>query len=396
MPENNVFSTGHIWCAIPAFNNKDTVQAVALGCRQYLEHVIVIDDGSTDCDIKALLRNTDIIVLRHDKNLGKGRALRTALSFIEKKGGEFMLAIDADGQHYPEGILDFIPLLQDDVAAIIVGRRNFNQKQVPFNSRFGRKFSNLWIKLETGIGIHDSQSGFRAYPVRYISKMKLNGNYYDFEVEILARAVWAGLKLKEVPVNVFYPEARLRVSSFHPFIDNLRISLMHARLIGRRLVPLPYPRVVPLENKNIQMDIISHPIKLLKRLLKENSTPLDLAVSSGVAIFLGVLPLVSVHMLVIMYVTSRLHLNKIMALAIQNLCMPPFVPIACIELGFFLRYGRWLTDISWKTTFGSIPQRLWEWFLGSLILAPIMAISVAIIVYVISRRIQKRTVGYAK
>ncbi|MCX5714397.1 MAG: DUF2062 domain-containing protein [Candidatus Omnitrophica bacterium] len=227
-------------------------------------------------------------------------------------------------------------------------------------------------------------------------RIKLYGNYYDFEIEILTRAAWAGLKFEEVSINVFYPESTLRVSSFHPIIDNLRISLMHARLIGRRLLPLPYPRVVPLVNKKPVIDTLIHPAKLLKTLLKENSTPLDLAVSSGVAIFLGVLPLVSVHILVIVYVTSRLHLNKIMALAIQNLCMPPFVPIACIELGFFLRYGRWLTDISWKTTFGSIPDRLWEWLLGSFILAPIMAISVAIIVYFVSLAIQKRTVRYAQ
>ena len=109
MPENNISPTGHIWCAIPVFNNKDTVKEVALGCRKYLEHIIVIDDGSTDCDIKQMFSNTDVIVLRHDKNLGKGRALRTALSFIKEKRGEFMLAIDADGQHYPDDIKSFIP-----------------------------------------------------------------------------------------------------------------------------------------------------------------------------------------------------------------------------------------------------------------------------------------------
>ena len=385
MPENNAFLTAHIWCAIPAFNNKDTVKAVALECRQYLEHVIVIDDGSTDCDIGKLLSSTDIIVLRHDKNLGKGQALRTALDFILKNNGEFMLAIDADGQHYPEDLLKFIPLLQNDDAAIFVGSRNFDQAQIPSRSRFGQKFSNFWLKLETGIRISDSQSGFRAYPARYISKIRLDGNHYDFEIEILTRAVWAGLKLKEVPIRVFYPEAKLRVSSFHPFLDNLRISLMHTRLVGRRFMPLPYPRVVPLENKKIRMELFMHPVKLLKTLLQENATPLDLAVSSGVGIFLGVLPLVSVHMLAIIYVTSRLHLNRIMALAIQNLCMPPFVPVACIELGYFMRYGRWLTDISWATTFGSISERLWEWLLGSLIVAPIMAIFVAIIVYFTSR-----------
>ena len=389
MPENNVFPTGHIWCAIPVFNNKDTVKAVALGCRRYLEHVIVIDDGSTDCDIKQIFCGTDITVLRHDKNLGKGRALRTALSFIEKSGGEFMLALDGDGQHYPEDIKSFVPLLQNDDAAIIVGCRNFNQEQVPAHSRFGREFSNFWLKLETGIGILDSQSGFRAYPVKYISQIKLDGNYYDFEIEILTRAAWAGLKLKEVPVNVFYPQASSRVSNFHPFIDNLRISLMHARLIGRRFMPWPYPRVVPGDNKKIALDIFRHPVKLLKALLKDNSTPLYLAVSSGVGIFLGALPLVAVHMVVIIYVTTRLHLNKIMALAVQNLCMPPFVPVACIELGHYMLHGAWFKEVSFNVIFGQLKERLWEWLLGSLIVAPVMAIIVSIIVFYTALAINK-------
>jgi glycosyltransferase involved in cell wall biosynthesis len=396
MSQVNPIDKSRIWVVIPTFNNKDTVFDVARKCRQCLEHVLVVDDGSTDTDVEKLFSGTDIAVLRHARNLGKGMAIRTALEHIHKQDAEFMLTIDADGQHDPEDIERFIPLLRQDNSAIIVGARNFNSPHIPQKSRFGRAFSNFWLKLETGIDIFDSQSGFRAYPVKYLSKIKTDGNYYDFEMEILTRAVWAGLKLEEVPVNVFYPQARSRVSSFHPFIDNLRISLMHARLIGRRFIPLPYPRVVPKDFKKFAMGIFRHPIKLLKTLLKDNSTPLDLAVSSGVAIFLGVLPLVSVHMLVIVYVTSRLHLNKIMALAIQNLCMPPFVPIACIELGHFMRYGRWLTDISWKTTFGSIPERLWEWLLGSLIFAPIMAISVAIIVYFISRAIQKRIVRYAR
>jgi uncharacterized protein (DUF2062 family) len=195
---------------------------------------------------------------------------------------------------------------------------------------------------------------------------------------------------------VFYPKREARVSSFHPLIDNLRISLMHTRLLGRRLLPLVYPRVVPIEKKYIPLDMLKHPIGLLKTLLRDDVTPLGLGVSAGIGIFLGTLPLVSAHALVIIYVTSRLHINKIMALAIQNLCMPPFVPLACIELGHFMRYGKWLTGISWKIVFGAIPERLWEWFLGSLIIAPVLALIIGLAVYLAARRMQKKTTLYAK
>lgn len=383
-----------IWGVIPTFNNKDTVFDVACKCRERLRNVCVVDDGSTDVDVENLFLGTDIIVLKHMKNLGKGIAIRTALEYLSKKGAEYMITIDADGQHHPEDIERFIPLLSQDCCAIIVGVRDFNSPNIPGRSRFGRAFSNFWLRLETGQSIDDSQSGFRTYPVKYLSLMKTDGRHYDFEVEVLTRAAWSGLELKQVPINVFYPPAKMRVSSFRPFLDNLRIALMHSRLVGRRLLPLPYPRLIRREIPESTISLLKHPVKLLKVLLKENATPLGLAVSAGVGMFLGVLPLVSVHILVVIYVTSRLYLNKIMALGVQNLCMPPFIPGACIELGHFMLYKRWLTDITLKTIFGEIPKRLWEWLLGSLVLAPVLGIIVGVTVFFVSRAIQKNSELY--
>lgn len=396
MPNNSSPLNSEIWCVIPTFNNCTTIKEVALGCRKYLEHVLVVDDGSTDANIQELLQGTDIRVLKHAKNLGKGAAIRTALDFTQKQGGRFLLTIDADGQHYPEDINKFIQQISNNDPSIIIGCRDFNQKSIPRKSQIGRAFSNFWLRLETGVAIEDSQSGFRLYPVEYIAKIKTRGNYYDFETEILTCASWAGIKLKEVPINVFYPKAALRISSFHPIRDNLRISLMHIRLLGRRLLPLPYPKVIPQPEKSARINILLHPVQLLKSLLNENASPWGLATSAGIGMFLGVLPIVSLHILTVLYVASRLHLNKVMALSVQNLCMPPFVPVACIELGHFILYGKWLTEVSWQVIFGSIPQRLWEWFLGSLILAPLLALIVSTITFLTSRAIQRKTHKHAK
>jgi glycosyltransferase involved in cell wall biosynthesis len=385
-----------IWCVIPVFNNKSTLRKIAQGCRERLRNVLVVDDGSTDCNVNIELSGLDVTILKHQRNRGKGYAIRTALDFVLRQGAEFMITIDADGQHYPQDLDKFIPVVTDNQDSIIIGCRDFSQTNIPPKSKFGRSFSNFWIGLETGVFLKDSQSGFRAYPVEHLSKMKLRGNHYDFEAEVLARGVWAGLKLKEIPVNVYYPEAKHRVSSFRPFLDNLRISLMHSRLIGRRLLPFPYPKLVKAQKASAKIQILRHPVRLLKQLLEENNTPLGLAVAAGVGMFLGVLPLVSVHLLTIVYVTSRLHLNKIMALAIQNLCTPPFVPIACIELGHFMRSGEWLTGVSVGAIFSSIPEFLWEWFLGSLILAPLLAVIIAVIVYFIGLHIQNNKANYAE
>jgi len=383
-----------IWAVIPVFNNKYTVFDVASECRKLIEHVLVVDDGSTDTDVKRIFSGTDIAVIRHAQNLGKGMALRTALEHLHKNNAKFMITIDADGQHSPGDIERFIPLIAQDDGAIIVGSRDFRSLNIPGKSRFGRAFSNFWLQLETGRLIDDSQSGFRAYPVEYISRMKVYGRRFDFEIEVLARGAWSGLELKQVPVKVFYPPDALRVSSFRPVMDNLRITLMHMRLIGRRLLPLPYPQLIKPASAQNKLNIIVHPVKLIKFLLRENATPLGLAVSAGLGIFLGVLPLISVHILTTIYVASRLHLNKIMAVAIQNLCMPPLVPVACIELGHFMLYKCWLADITYKTVFKEIPQRLYEWLLGSLILAPVLAVIIGGAVFFAAAKIKKGILAY--
>ena len=390
MKHNNPLFTEHIWCVLPVFNNKDTVKEVALSCRSYLQHILVVDDGSTDTDVSSLFADTDVIVLGHEKNLGKGKAILTALKYIKAQGGRFMITIDADGQHYPQDLKKFIPLLQEDETNIIIGCRRLQGKHVPRKSHFGKKVANFWLHVETGVSIEDCQSGFRAYPVQYLSQMKLTGSHYDFETEVLARAVWAGLHLKTIEVDAWYPEPQSRISHFKPFIDNMRISCMHTRLVGRCLLPFPHRKLVHEASEKIDLSVLRSPLKLLKMLLKDNASPSGLAISASVGILLAVLPLISIHTLVIIYVTARLHLNKVMAIIMQNLCIPPFVPVACIELGYYMRHGRWLTDVSMDVIFKQFPDRLWEWLLGSLIIAPVLAIIVGISVFFTAKALQNR------
>lgn len=379
-----------IWCVIPVFNNKDTVYDVAIACRAKMPHVLVVDDGSTDCDISDMFAQEDISVLKHDTNQGKGVAILTALQFVHKQAGTHIITIDADGQHYPDDIDSFIHAIEKDGESLIVGVRKFEQDTIPHSSRIGRMIANFWMLVETGITMRDCQSGFRAYPVDILLALSLHGAHYDFETEVISRAAWAGLTIHEVEIGVWYPLKEKRVSHFHPFKDNFRISCMHTRLVGRRILPVPHKKLVQKKTKKIDLHILKHPITLLKKLLHENATPLGLATSAGVGIILAVLPLLSVHTIAIIYVTTRLHLNKIMAISIQHICMPPLVPLICIELGYYMRYGHWLTDISIDAVFGHIHLRLFDWFIGSLIVAPILAILVAGVVFLAATHLQKK------
>jgi len=371
-----------VWCVIPVYNNAGTLREVAEQCRERMDRVLVVDDGSTDAAAATLLDGLDLAVIRHDTNRGKGAALLTAAHHVGDRGGTHMITIDADAQHSPDDLPAFLAAIEEDSDAVIVGSRDFSHPSVPGSSRFGRAFSNFWLRLETGISLPDTQSGFRVYPVRHLLRLGLRGQRYDFEVEALTRAAWAGLPLRSVPVRVWYPDRREdRVSSFRPFVDNHRIALTHTRLVLRRLLPWPHRKLV---KRSERWRLLLHPREFMAALMKEHATPSGLAAAAAVGVFLGVLPLISCHMLVVLFVATRLNLNKVMALGIQNLCMPPFVPLACIELGYYMRHGAWLTRATKQTIVYEAPERLLEWLLASLLLAPLLAAIAAIVVYLLA------------
>jgi hypothetical protein len=108
---------------------------------------------------------------------------------------------------------------------------------VPWTSRAGRRFSGFWIWASGGPVLSDSQSGFRVYPIAETLALPTRSRRYEFEVEVLVRARWAGLPIREVPVSVAYDPPGGRVSHFHPWRDLGRNSVTFTRLIMERLIP---------------------------------------------------------------------------------------------------------------------------------------------------------------
>ncbi|MBN2591439.1 MAG: DUF2062 domain-containing protein [Sedimentisphaerales bacterium] len=375
-------------CVIPVYNNQATVRQVALDCRKYVENVLVVDDGSTDVDIVQLFSETDIEVIRHDENRGKGQALLTGLKAAEYRKADWMLIVDADGQHKAEDIPKFLALMQGKPEKIIIGARDFTVENIPDSSRFGRLFSNFWVKRETGVSLSDSQSGFRAYPVDMLTNMNLSACYFDFEIEVLVKALWHGLKVQEVPIKPWYAPREERVTRFDPWKDNLRLTWMHTRLIGRRLSLWPYKKLVRKPVSGFGK-LFRNPKSFLSHLFKENSTPIEIAVAAGLGVILATLPLIWTHIIIVLYVTTRLSLNRIIALSVQILCPRQIVPLACIELGHFIRNGSWLDSAKTEAVLNNFHHHLGNWFLGSLIITPILGILIGFLTYYLANQILK-------
>ena len=218
-------------CVIPVYNNAGTIFQVVERVQRFTRHILLIDDGSTDVDLAKHYRNSDVEVIRHPKNLGKGAALRTALNILQKRQICYMLTLDADGQHYPEDIPLFYDVIRKSNCTLAVGCRDFQQPNVPLKSKKGRSFSNYWIARETGLDIEDTQSGFRLYPVAPLASLNYIAKRYNFETEILTKAAWQGIPICNIAVRTFYPPASERVSHFRLFRDNILIAAMHLYLL---------------------------------------------------------------------------------------------------------------------------------------------------------------------
>lgn len=384
------YALTRVLLVIPLFNHGDTVRQVVEQALVTGYPVLVVDDGSTDDGIESLLElSCEVIKLPH--NRGKGEAIKAGARFASEKGYEAILTIDADGQHNPAEA----PLLVSEAQKgpwpkVVIGARKMVQETVPGSSHFGKKFSNFWVRLESGHELEDTQSGMRLYPVKELLALKLGRSRYDFEIEVLVKLLWGGVAVTSVPVSVHYPPAQERISHFDKFRDNVRLSLLHTSLVARRLVPLPHQRLVEREKTQLKENLkIGNPLKTLGKLCRENSSPFWLAVAVWFGIFLGALPLIACHTVAIIYVAYRLHFNKVAAVAASQFCMPPVVPALCIEVGYFMRTGTFLLDLSWERWLLEVHQRLWEWFLGSLIVGPILGAIGGVLMYTVARRYQR-------
>lgn len=384
----------NILIVIPVYNHGSTLPTIVEACLATGYDVLVVDDGSDD-NCLSKISELQCLTLRFDQNKGKGVALLQGARKAAELGCDTIITIDADGQHSPADI----PLLVDkarncEVVSLVIGSRQMIQKTVPKSSHFGRSFSNFWVRLECGMELPDTQSGYRLYPVRELLQLNLTRCRYDFEIETIVKLAWAGVDITSVPVMVHYPPPDKRVSHFHKVKDNLRLTWLHSQLLFRRLLPWPHKRLIEKEplRKQVSETIHKNPFKTLGKMCREHSSPLWLAMAVWLGIFIGALPLLAAHTIVILYIAHRFHLNKVAAVAASQLCMPPVVPVICIQTGYYLRNGVFLLDLSWKKWLLEIHERLWEWLIGSLLIGPVLGLIVGSVVYWMAARVQNQNV----
>lgn len=358
---------------IPTYNNAATIALVIHSVLAYTPNVLVINDGSTDDTRKIIAEIPNIYTVNYEPNRGKGWALCTGFKKAIELSYQYAITIDSDGQHFANDLAVFIKKLQDAGPALIMGARNMSTAEnVPGKSSFGNKFSNFWYKVETGIELPDTQTGYRLYPLEPISKMRFFTKKYEFEIEVIVRLAWAGVKVVSVPITVYYPPAEERISHFRPFKDFSRISVVNTVLV---LITFLYikPRDAFrffFKNKNWKQDF-------KKLLTNPNETDLTKANSVAFGGFMGIVPVWGFQLLAGIPLAHFMRLNKTLFIIAANISLPPLVPFI-----IFLSYkmgkpwmGERAVDISFNKQLTL--QKMWlnieQYIYGSLTLAVIVA-----------------------
>lgn len=306
---------------VPTYNNDASLARILDETLQYTGQVIVVDDGSTDDTGSILSGYADIDILRLPENRGKGYALRTAFNHAIERGYAYAITIDSDGQHMTSDFPAFLSLLETEREALIVGARNMDQSSVPVRSNFGRKFSNFWFLVETGISLPDTQSGFRLYPLRVLKTLSLFSNKFELETEVLVRAAWKGCTVLSIPVSVYYAPKAERVSHFRPFTDFSRVSVMNTVLVFLALLyfrPLLYFR--KLRRQDPKQFLREH-------FLHSDDSSAKLACSVAAGTLTAILPIWGYQLILALFLAYLFRLNKVVTIVASNISIPPMIPL---------------------------------------------------------------------
>jgi len=302
----------------------------------------------------------------------------------EKNDNDLLLAIPKwfDAENAAR-IIDALPDKDRPTAVVVASSMDLDQLPREW------KKALLYLQLLCGENLPGFMENIRAYPVKLIKaleKKESDKNLRNFpEIRTIVEASRAGYAL----IHVHTPPS----DGTLPSLPHPPPTRWFAPRILAALLPIPRKRLCPRNfQKERFKELLLHPKKFIRHLLAENASPAGLAAAAAVGMFIGTLPLLGIHTISIIYVSVMLRLNKVMSVGISNLCMPPFVPVACVWIGHLVMKGSWM---------GMGPEAMMEalkhprtiildWIVGAVFLAPLNAAIFAAITYAIANHINKR------
>jgi glycosyltransferase involved in cell wall biosynthesis len=203
---------------IPCLNERTGISALVAALRRQLPLVLVVDDGSAD-DTAVLARDAGATVLRHERNFGKGAALRTGLSQARRQGFDWAVTLDGDGQHVPDDLPVFLQRADQTGARLIIGNRMRQARAIPWLRRQVNRWMSRQLSRRAGRHLPDTQCGFRLVHLETWATLSLSTEHFEIESEMLMAFLAARHPVEFVPIRVIGGGRR---SHIRPVADTLR------------------------------------------------------------------------------------------------------------------------------------------------------------------------------
>ena len=367
------------------FNSSSVLPVATALALRTSHHVIVVRSENESSDD---LKGANVTLLRGPLFKGEGSAILASVEEARRMGMSHIVTMGLDSLPAADDFVHFTSMIQENPDAIILGRRNFAQGDELELRHFYLCLSNFLLRLQTGKVLKDTQTSFICYPVSVLKNLKLRQRGPAFKSEVIVKAAWSGVTFREVDLSVTLSPGDDKPHR-QGFWDIFLITILNIHYTFRAITPIPHRKITANKERPGEKISILRPIESLRTLLTENTNPTQLAAAGALGVFLGTLPLIMCHSIAMLFVASFFRLNKVAAVSASQICMPPVVPAICIEIGYFMHHGRFLTELSVETLGYQALDRLIEWLVGSLVLSPILAALAGIIIYVIARRITK-------
>jgi len=369
---------------IPTYNNQITLAAVIQDVLVYTNSIIIVNDGSLDETVNILKQFPELITFNKPSNKGKGTVLKKGFQLAEDAGFKYAITIDSDGQHYADDLDVFLTELEkkgkEDNEILLVGDRNMSREGIPDKSSTGNKFSNFWYLVVTGNQLHDTQSGYRLYPLEIVNKIPLYTRKFEFEIEVIVKAVWRNVDVKNIPIKVLYQEGDERISHFRPFEDIARIVILYMWFV---MVSFLY-----IHPRNKYQDFKEKGIRKFwnEDVLKSQEPAHKKAAAIALGVFIGISPFWGLHTLLVFVLAASFKLNKVIAFLFSNISIPPLIPViiyASFQVGSVLSGDGYIWNLSLSDfdSTSKIFESLWQYIFGSIALAAFISLILWIVFY---------------